>query len=95
MTKVLFPQIFEKMGMQELRALIAERSVMTIYIRGETVELPQHSVGFLLEGFVKSQGLHEELITSPAPLVPSHGNTSFQSADTSGSYNGLITKLYI
>lgn len=84
LAKILLPQIFENMGMQEIRALLAERSLMAIYIRGETVEIPQHSIGFLLEGFVKYQGVREELITSPAALLPSHGNLSFPSLETSG-----------
>lgn len=85
LAKLLLPQVFEKMAMQELRALVAERSEMTIYIRGETIELPQHSIGFLLEGFIKTQGVEEELIISPAALWPSHGNSSFRSPDTSGN----------
>ncbi|KAF8021104.1 hypothetical protein BT93_G1510 [Corymbia citriodora subsp. variegata] len=84
LAKLLLPQVFEKMAMQELRALVAERSEMTTYIRGETIELSQHSIGFLLEGFIKTQGIEEELITSPAVLRPLHGNSSFRSPDTSG-----------
>ncbi|XP_010066529.2 sodium/hydrogen exchanger 8 isoform X1 [Eucalyptus grandis] len=84
LAKLLLPQVFEKMAMQELRALVAERSEMTIFIRGETIEMPQHSIGFLLEGFIKTQGVEEELITSPAALRPSHGNSSFRSPETSG-----------
>ncbi|KAF4369495.1 hypothetical protein G4B88_016435 [Cannabis sativa] len=81
LVKLLVPQIFEKMAMQDLRALVAERSIMTIYIRGETIEIPHHSMGFLLEGFVKTQGT-QELITSPAALLPSHVHQSFQNLDT-------------
>jgi hypothetical protein len=66
--------------MQDLRALV---SIMNLYIRGETIEIPQHSIGFLLEGFIKTQGA-EELITSPAALLPSHGSLSFQNLETSG-----------
>lgn len=69
--------------MQDLRALIAERSEMTIYIRGETIEIPQHSVAILLEGYVKTQG-RQELVTAPAVLLPSHGSRSFQNLATSG-----------
>lgn len=85
LAKLLLPQVFEKMAMQELRALVAERSEMTIYIRGETIEVPQHSIGFLLEGFIKTQGVEEELITSPAALWPLHGNSSFRSPNASGN----------
>ncbi|KAK9277152.1 hypothetical protein L1049_006691 [Liquidambar formosana] len=83
LAKLLVPQIFENMAMQELRALLAERSIITIYLRGEIIEIPYHSIGFLLEGFVKCQG-SLELITSPAALLPTHGNLSFQSLETSG-----------
>ncbi|KAK6281202.1 hypothetical protein POUND7_015027 [Theobroma cacao] len=84
LAKLLVPQIFEKMGLQDLRALIAERSMMTIYIRGETIEVPHQSIGFLLEGFIKPFNVQDELITSPAVLWPSHGIQSFRNADTSG-----------
>ncbi|OIV91667.1 hypothetical protein TanjilG_26520 [Lupinus angustifolius] len=84
LSKLLLPQIFEKLAMQDLRALVAERSVMTIYIRGETIEIPPHSVAFLLDGYVKTQDI-QELVTSPAALLPSHGNISFQNLTISGS----------
>ncbi|KAF6168631.1 hypothetical protein GIB67_005243 [Kingdonia uniflora] len=80
--KLLLPQVYEKMAMQELRTLVVERSVMNIYIRGETIEIPHHSIGFLLEGFVKTQ---EELITSPGVLLSSYGDLSFLSVETSGA----------
>ena len=83
LVKVLLPQIFEKMEMQDLRALVAERSIMKPYLRGETIDFPHHSIGFLLEGFIKTQGV-EELITSPAALLPAHGSLSFQNLETSG-----------
>ncbi|RHN42304.1 putative potassium channel, voltage-dependent, ERG, cation/H+ exchanger [Medicago truncatula] len=86
LSKLLLPQIFEKLTVQDLRALIAERSEMTIYIRGETMEIPYHSVAFLLEGYVKPQGQsHQELVTAPAALVPSHGNRSFLNLSMSGT----------
>ncbi|KAK3222268.1 hypothetical protein Dsin_009293 [Dipteronia sinensis] len=83
LVRLLLPQIFEKLTMQELRALVAERSIMTTYLRGESIEIPHNSIGFLLEGFVKTHGL-QELITSPASLFPSQGNLSFRSVETSG-----------
>jgi hypothetical protein len=83
LAKLLLPQIFEKMAMHDLRALVAERSIMNLYVRGETIEIPYHSIGFLLEGFMKTQGA-EELILSPATLLPSHGSLSFQSLESSG-----------
>lgn len=74
--------------MQNLRALVAERSVMTMYIRGETIEIPHHSIGILLEGYVKTQVL-QELVTSPAALLPSQGNLSFRNLEISGSLSYL------
>ncbi|PON63828.1 hypothetical protein TorRG33x02_275380 [Trema orientale] len=66
--------------MQDLRGLVAGSSIMTIYIRGEMIEIPHHSIEFLLEGFIKTQGT-QELITLPAALLPSHANQSFQNLD--------------
>jgi hypothetical protein len=83
LAKLLLPRIFEKMAMHDLRALVAERSVMNLYVSRETIEIPHHSIGFLLEGFMKTQGA-EELIISPATLLPSHGSLSFQNLESSG-----------
>ncbi|KAG2707630.1 hypothetical protein I3760_05G156300 [Carya illinoinensis] len=83
LVKLLLPQIFEKMALQDLRALVSERSIMKLYIRGETIEVPQHSIGFLLEGFIKIQGA-EELVASPAALLPSHGSLIFETLESSG-----------
>ncbi|WCJ33702.1 Sodium/hydrogen exchanger 7 [Euphorbia peplus] len=85
LAKLLLPQIFEKMSMQDLRTLVAERSMMTTHIRGETIEVPHHSVGFLLEGFIKAHGFQDEFIVSPAALLPPHGNRSFGNAHASPS----------
>ncbi|KAJ4974131.1 hypothetical protein NE237_007305 [Protea cynaroides] len=84
LAKLLLPHIFEKMSMQELRALVAERSIMNTYIRGETVEVPNHSIGLLLEGFIKNQDV-QELITSPAALLPLYGDQSFIKLETAGA----------
>lgn len=84
LAKVLLPRVFENMSMQEMRMLTAERSTLNTYLRGETIEVPPHSIGFLLEGFIKSHSLVEELITSPAALWPAQGNSSFLSQDGSG-----------
>ncbi|KAK9008434.1 hypothetical protein V6N11_075329 [Hibiscus sabdariffa] len=48
LAKLLVPQIFEKMALQDLRALVAERSSMKTYITGETIDVPHQSIGFLL-----------------------------------------------
>ncbi|KAI4381489.1 hypothetical protein MLD38_007557 [Melastoma candidum] len=87
LAKLLLPQVFEKMAMQELRALVSERSEMTVYIRGETIEVPQHCVGFLLEGFIKPQGAQDDLITSPSALLPSREKSFQQTSDASGIGN--------
>ncbi|KAM7484764.1 hypothetical protein LguiA_000773 [Lonicera macranthoides] len=83
LAKLILPQIFEKMSIQDLR-VVAQRSVMSKYIRGETIELPDQCVCFLLEGFVKTEGTHE-LITSPAALLPSSLDLSFLGSETSGT----------
>jgi hypothetical protein len=84
LAKLLLPQVFEKMPLQELRVLVARRSVITTYIRGETIEVPHHSLGFLLEGFIKAHGF-QELIASPAVLLPLQGNQSSQNIEISGN----------
>ncbi|PHT60416.1 Sodium/hydrogen exchanger 7 [Capsicum baccatum] len=85
LAKVLLPQTFEKTTMQDMRALVAERSTTSVYIRGESFELPHYSIGFLLEGFVNIHGSHEGLLSAPAPLLPSSWEQqSFHNTETSG-----------
>ena len=84
LAKILLPQIFEKMSMQHLRVLTAESSTMNTYLSGESVEVPPHSIGLLLEGFIKGHFPMEELIAPPAVLWPGKGNLSFLSHDGSG-----------
>ncbi|CAA0811542.1 Sodium/hydrogen exchanger 7 [Striga hermonthica] len=84
LAKLMLPHMFEKMPMPDLRTLIAERSTMNIYIRGESFELLAHTVGFLLEGFVKIPGGEEELLTAPATILPRR-NQSFTRPETSGA----------
>jgi len=85
--KLLRPQIFESVAMQELRALVStESSKLTAYVTGESIEIDCNSIGLLLEGFVKPVGIKEELISSPAALSPSNGNQSFHnSSEASGN----------
>nr|GLL41714.1 sodium/hydrogen exchanger 8 isoform X2 [Ipomoea trifida] len=90
LAKVLLPQVFENMGMPDLRALVAERSTMSTYIRGESFELPHHSIGFLLEGFVRGQDAGE-LVTSPAALLPSRMDQSSRKSEMSGSRAGSFS----
>ncbi|CAA3011767.1 sodium hydrogen exchanger 8 isoform X1 [Olea europaea subsp. europaea] len=84
LAKFLHPHLFNKLSMQDLRVLIAERSTMNIYIRGESFELPHHSIGFLLEGFIKLQGTQEELLTHPAIILP-HADQRIRQSETSGA----------
>ncbi|XP_010527835.1 PREDICTED: sodium/hydrogen exchanger 7 isoform X2 [Tarenaya hassleriana] len=86
LAKLLLPQIFEKVTMQELRALVAESSKLTTYVSGETIEITHNCIGLLLEGFIKSSlGRQEELIASPAALLPSNMNQSFHGSNASGT----------
>lgn len=87
LSKLLLPQTFEKMTLQDLRALVAERSTMNKYITGENFEIPHHSIGFLLEGFLKAQGSQGELLSSPAALLPLYGNQSFRKSETAGKFS--------
>ncbi|KAL1568679.1 Son of sevenless 1 [Salvia divinorum] len=83
LAKIMLPRVFEKMSMQDLRTLTAERSIMNIYIRGESFELLPQSVGFLLEGFIRKQGGQEEMLTAPAAILP-HLDQSFSQSETLG-----------
>ncbi|KAK3003158.1 hypothetical protein RJ639_018924 [Escallonia herrerae] len=87
LVKLMLPQFFEKMAMQDLRVLVTERSTMSTYLRGETFELPHHFIGFLLEGFIRTQGIQEEMVTSPAALLPGYGDLSFLGSETSGEHH--------
>lgn len=89
--KLLRPQIFEKMAMQELRALVSpESSKLATYVPGESIEIDYSSIGLLLEGFVKPIGIQEELIGSPAALLLSNGNQSFHNLSEASSSTNLI-----
>ncbi|MCL7031352.1 hypothetical protein MKW94_029147 [Papaver nudicaule] len=83
--KILLPKVFEKMAMQNLRSLVVERSDMSIYARGDIIEIPPHHIAFLLEGFVTTISEQEQMITSPGVLLPICGDLSFLSLETLGS----------
>ncbi|XP_042023287.1 sodium/hydrogen exchanger 8-like isoform X2 [Salvia splendens] len=87
LAKIMLPRVFEKMSMQDLRTLIAERSIMNIYIRGESFELLPQSVGFLLDGFIRKQGGQEEMLTAPAAILP-RLDQSFSHSETLGARAG-------
>jgi len=80
--RLLLPQIFEKMAMHEIRVLVAERSTMNIYIKGEDIEIDQNHIGILLEGFLKTR--NQNLITPPAVLLPSNADLSIFGLESSG-----------
>ncbi|KAL6001019.1 Son of sevenless 1 [Asimina triloba] len=86
--KLLLPQNFEIIAMQELRVLVTERSTMKIYIRGEIIEIRPHTIGFVLEGFVKTQDAQDNLITSPAALLPSYADLNLHNFEVSGGRMG-------
>lgn len=78
LAKVLLPEVFESLSLQDMRMLITEGSMLKIYMNHEHVEIQQYSIGFLLEGFIKAHSSVEELIISPAVLLPARGNGSGQ-----------------
>ncbi|GLJ39010.1 hypothetical protein SUGI_0795160 [Cryptomeria japonica] len=69
--KLILPQQFEEMSMQELRVLVLESSTMHTYLRGKTFEVLPYDVAIVLEGFVKQEG-KDEFATAPAVLPPAH-----------------------
>nr|ACF05808.1 Na+/H+ antiporter protein [Limonium gmelinii] len=83
LSKILTPRVFEKIPVHDLRLLISERSTITTFLRGETIEAQPHSVCILLEGFVKSHG-HELLITPPAALIPPNPDLILRSQEGAG-----------
>ncbi|KAJ6324195.1 hypothetical protein OIU76_011489 [Salix suchowensis] len=85
LAKLLLPRVFENMLMEELRVLVAKRSVIIVYMRGETIEVSHDSIGFLLEGLINAHGSQEESIASPAVLLPLQGDQSSQNMEISGN----------
>ncbi|XP_051144686.1 sodium/hydrogen exchanger 8 isoform X2 [Andrographis paniculata] len=86
LAKLMLPHIFEKMSLQDFRTLIAERSTMRLYIPGESFELLHHSVGFLLEGYIKLQGA-DEMLTAPAAVL-THAVQTSRHSETMGNRAG-------
>lgn len=85
MAKLVLPQTFEKMALQEIRVLMAERSLMKTYTKGDIIVIHQGVIGFILEGSVKTQDAREVLVTSPAALLPSQEYLGFRSLETPGN----------
>ncbi|CAN1226981.1 Sodium/hydrogen exchanger 7 [Linum grandiflorum] len=75
LAKLLLPQIYRRMGVRDLRAVFAERSMMSIYSSGESIRIPHPSVAILLEGSIKPDHGLGELISSPATLLSPDGNS--------------------
>ncbi|GLJ39011.1 hypothetical protein SUGI_0795200 [Cryptomeria japonica] len=82
--KLILPQQFEEMSMQELRVLVLERSTMRIYLRGEMFEIPPYDVAIVLEGFVKQEGKNE-FATAPAVLLAAHKESHLTNAGSKQS----------
>jgi hypothetical protein len=74
--RLLLPQLFEKMALHELRALVTERSMLNIHIKGEVIDVPPNYVGILLEGFL-AQEEAKSLITPPVVLFRPDTDFSF------------------
>ncbi|KAL8157683.1 sodium/hydrogen exchanger 8-like isoform X2 [Apium graveolens] len=85
LARILLPQIFENIPMQEVRALVAENLTMRTYLKEESIEVPQHFIALLLEGYIKGQGIQEELIAAPAALMPLYGDMSSPGSELSAS----------
>ncbi|CAM6099086.1 unnamed protein product [Calypogeia fissa] len=66
--KLVIPQHFETVTLQEFRALMIEGSNMRTYIRGEVIEVEYGKIGILLEGFVKQEDKND-VISAPAGLL--------------------------
>lgn len=82
--RLLLPQLFEKMALHELRALVAEKSILNMHIKGEVIEVPANHVGILLDGFLAQEEV-KSFITSPAVLLHSDTDLSFFGLETSGN----------
>jgi len=80
------------MAMHEIRVLVAERSTMNIYIKGEDIEIEQNYIGILLEGFLKTR--NQNLITPPVVLLPSNADLSLFGLESSGFQAVLILLIY-
>lgn len=85
--KILLPEHFEEIAIQELRALVMERSIMTTYLRGEIIDILPGKVGFLLEGFLKQEG-KDEIIAAPCVLITS--GESYRGRSESLFYEGAV-----
>ncbi|KAJ3672840.1 hypothetical protein LUZ60_006214 [Juncus effusus] len=82
--KLLLPEVFENLAMTKLRALVAERSIMNVHIKGEVINVTSNYIGILLEGFV-TQTESKSLVTPPAVLLPSDTDLGVDTSALSNS----------
>lgn len=86
LAKLLLPQEFEKTSIPELRTFLLERSSLITYIAGEAVEIWNESVGFLLEGFLRTPDLPSVVaVESPAVLLPSQESPNSSTPEAPGN----------
>jgi hypothetical protein len=80
------------MAMHEIRVLIAERSTVNVYIKGEDIEVEHNYIGILLEGFLKTKS--QNLLTPPAVLLPSNTDLTLFGLESSGFFLKKAADLY-
>lgn len=66
--KILLPEQFEGITIQELRVFVMEGSTIRTYLWGEVIDILQGEIGILLEGFLKEEGKNE-IIAAPSGLT--------------------------
>lgn len=86
LAKLLLPEVFEKVPLEGLRALIAENFSMTTFVREESIVIPENSTVFLLEGVLRSQQLPEVVVESPAVLLASYRSLGSSSSEMPGTW---------
>ncbi|XP_059308994.1 sodium/hydrogen exchanger 7-like isoform X3 [Lycium ferocissimum] len=90
--KLLSPDMFKKLSMQEVREIVDERSIMNTFSSEEMIETSHHSINFLLSGCLTDQST-EQLIECPAILPCSifSGSVPYASANVTGESSGSYT----
>lgn len=90
LAKLLLTQEFEKTSIPDLRTLFLERSSIITYIAGEAVEIWNESIGFLLEGLLRTPDLPSVAVESPAALLPSQESPNSSTPEAPGSSVALF-----
>ncbi|XP_056165022.1 sodium/hydrogen exchanger 8-like isoform X1 [Syzygium oleosum] len=85
LAKLMLTQEFEKTSIPDLRTLFLERSSIITYIAGEAVEIWNESIGFLLEGLLRTPDLPSVAVESPAALLPSQESPNSSTPEAPGS----------